>query len=135
VDRNTVWIAIGFAALAALFVSIGFRGEERRVEAQVERARGQLEASPEAAGTGLRALGPDDRLAIAFVCSLGSLAAYLWILVRAFRESPGWGLAVLFGNAAGAVAFTVLHPRQSLLPLVLMFGGLGVSWAARFTGA
>lgn len=37
-DRNTVLIAFAFAALAALFASIGFRGQERHLAAQSERS-------------------------------------------------------------------------------------------------
>ena len=133
-DRNTLLIALGFAALAALFVGIGFRGQERRVEAHAEmELEAQGGAAQDAGWNG--GLTREDRNTIALLCSLASLASYLWILVCAFREHLGWGVAVLLGSGIGAVVFTVFHPRQSLLPLFLMFGGLGVSWAARFAGA
>lgn len=49
------------------------------------------------------------------VGSLGSLAAFVWLLVIAFRESTGWGLVCLFIPFA-VLVFTVKFWDQAKLP-------------------
>ena len=125
-------IAVGFATLAAVFVTIGFRGQERRDEVQAEMAAGLLDAQEPAGLSSIEPLSRQDRRGLALGAGLLALGAYVWILVMAFREDLVWGLFVLFTNGIGAVFFTVFHPRQSFLPLFLMFGGFGTSWVIRF---
>jgi hypothetical protein len=55
-------------------------------------------------------------------------AAWIWLLVRAFRQRLGWGLAVLFLAPLGFV-FGVRHPRKGAAPLVVFVLSLLVAAA------
>src|SRR5262245_43617373 len=49
----------------------------------------------------------------------------VWLLVSAFRESVGWGLAVIFLPVLGAILFVFRHARRCVWPLILLgVGGL-----------
>jgi hypothetical protein len=58
----------------------------------------------------------------AFYMQLGGLAvaalAWIWLIVRAFRQHRRWGLSSLLLPPVGFV-FAVRHPRQGAAPLVL----------------
>ena len=45
--------------------------------------------------------------------------AWIWLLIRAFRERLAWGWASLFLPPVG-VAFAARHPRRGAAPLILM---------------
>jgi membrane protein insertase Oxa1/YidC/SpoIIIJ len=134
VDRRTLLIALGFAALAAVLVAIGFRGEERYQNAQAEQAAAPseaLEGGDRPAVSWLKSdTSPRERQVLVLLCLAAASGSYLWILVNAFREDLLWGLAVLFGNWLGAILFTVFVPRQSLLPIFVMTSAYGLSFFA-----
>ena len=130
-DRSSPLVAFGVAALAAVFVAIGFRGQERYEQARSERAAGIGVTEESSLLPWLKSgLAPAERRTLLLACSLAALGSYVWILVMAVRESLPWGLAVLFGNWVGALAFTVFVPRQSLLPLFVMTSAYGLSFFA-----
>jgi hypothetical protein len=59
--------------------------------------------------------------------------AWIWLLVRAFRQHRRWGLASLIFPPTG-LAFVSLHPRKGATPLLLCLVGLLVATApALFT--
>jgi len=132
-DRNTVLIALGFATLAAVFVAIGFRGQERYLATRAERAA-EVATTPgveQPATSWLKSdLSPAERRVFRLLCSAAALGSYLWILFMAFREHIAWGIAVLLGNWLGAVLFTVFEPRQRLFPLFVMTSAYGLSFFA-----
>jgi hypothetical protein len=73
----------------------------------------------------------------AFYMLVGGLAlsalAWLWLLVRAFRQHRRWGLGSLVVPPAGLV-FAGVYPRKGMIPLLLCLLGLLVAAApALFT--
>lgn len=52
------------------------------------------------------------------------LFSWLWLIVRAFRVSIGWGLAVLLVPVLGPFAFFCRRTRLSLAPLFLWLMGI-----------
>lgn len=53
-----------------------------------------------------------------------------WLIVNAFREHIGWGLAVLLVTALAAPVFLILHFRRAWLPILLvLLGGLLIAVA------
>lgn len=57
----------------------------------------------------------------AVLAILGSL----WLTIRAFKTSPGWGLAVLFLPVIGAIAFLLTHPSKAKPPFAMfLLGGI-----------
>lgn len=53
-----------------------------------------------------------------------TVASWLWLTVRAFAATIGWGLAVLFVPVLGAFAFFFYSPRRAASPLLLFLLGL-----------
>jgi Leucine-rich repeat (LRR) protein len=59
---------------------------------------------------------------------------WIWLIVRAFRQRPAWGLASLLLPPVGGLAFAARHPRQGLPPLgVVAAGFLAAASPAIFT--
>ena len=54
--------------------------------------------------------------------ALVAIGAYVWLLVIAFGEGAGWGFAVLLGNGAGVLVFTLCHPDKALRTALLLYG-------------
>ena len=131
-DRNSVLAAVAFATLAAVFVTLGFQGQERRAEFQAQQAAGLL---PESEGSGFEGISPEAQGIVRISAWLLAVGSYLWILGAAFSEGLGWGLAVIFGNLLGAIAFTIFHPRQSAFPMFVLCACLGLRMATRLVGA
>jgi hypothetical protein len=48
--------------------------------------------------------------------------AWLWLLVRAFRQTTWWGLSSLFLPPM-ALVFALRHAQRAIAPLVLMILG------------
>lgn len=55
-------------------------------------------------------------------------SAWLWLIVRAFRQQWKWGAGTLVMPPTGLV-FAARHPRKGTLPLILMVLGLSVAAA------
>jgi hypothetical protein len=58
---------------------------------------------------------------------LGAIGS-LWLVVSAFRQHLGWGLAVLLLVPLGSLAFLVVHFRRAWLPMFVIL--IGASWIA-----
>jgi len=66
--------------------------------------------------------------------ALVGLVAFLWLVIRAFRESVGWGFAVLLVPPLGLL-FVCFHFRKALAPVCmsLLAGALfGAPYAASY---
>ena len=60
---------------------------------------------------------------------LVAAAAYLWLVVRAFRIRTGWGVAGVLIPPAGGLAFGLVHRRRAALPLFVALLGLAAAAA------
>ena len=138
-DARTLLIAFGFATLAAAVVALGWQGQERYAAAQKEQATARA-AAPDVPTTEAQSptlvwlkgdLSSNDRLVLAMLCMAAATAAYLWLLITAFQEGPGWGFAVLLGNWVGALAFCVFGTRRSMAPLFVMTAAYGLLFLLR----
>lgn len=53
---------------------------------------------------------------------------HLWIMVLAFQEGMGWGLAILFLSPFSDFAFCCLHSDHTMKPFGILIVGLLMTW-------
>jgi hypothetical protein len=53
----------------------------------------------------------------------GAIAAWIWLILRAFRQDQRWGLGSLVLPPVGLV-FAARHPRRGVVPIVLLLASL-----------
>lgn len=53
----------------------------------------------------------------------------LWLVIRAFKTSTGWGLAVLCLPVVGAIAFLLTHPSRAKPPFATILLGAIVAFS------
>ncbi|MDA3798471.1 MAG: hypothetical protein PF692_05250 [Kiritimatiellae bacterium] len=49
---------------------------------------------------------------------------YISFIISGFAESPIWGIAIIFANFLGGIAFTILHFRRARWPLLISVAGV-----------
>ncbi len=59
--------------------------------------------------------------------SLFMFVGYIWLLVRAFKVSTGWGLGVMFLSPIAAIVFAVKHWESAKKPFALYLASLFLS--------
>jgi len=54
------------------------------------------------------------------------------LIIQGFRTSILWGVLILFTNLLGSIAFSILHPKRAVVPLLIMLVGIVVFVMAPF---
>jgi hypothetical protein len=123
---KTAAIVLGFAAVIAGLVWLGFSLEERYVSKRAELQEARVEREP------AREESPSAREPIQWPSQLPSplwlgwgaaLAGWVWTLFAALEAGTGWFFAVLFGNWLGGLIFSIARPDLALKPVALWTAG------------
>lgn len=61
-------------------------------------------------------------IVLANIVGLVALAAYIWLLVVAFKQHVGWGLGVLFLSPIAAIIFAIKYWKESKVPFLAYMG-------------
>jgi len=121
-QQKTAAIVLGFVAVIAGLVWLGFSLEERYGTRHLEQQEATVERRPaeEESSSRWEPIGWPSELPSPLWLGWGAaVAGLVWTLFAALEAGTGWFFAVLFGNWLGGVIFSISRPDLALKPVTL----------------